>query len=194
VGQFHFTPDRYLELMHDEVPSYDELQERTVAATAEIDALRILELGTGTGETTRRVLELHPGASVVGIDSSEEMIAVAKSHLGTALDGRVAAFEEELPDGPFDLVVSALAVHHVDTTGKRELFRRVAAVLRPRGRFVLADVVVPPNPADAVTPLNDGFDLPDTAEQQLEWLRDAGFDARVAWTHKDLALLVADLV
>jgi hypothetical protein len=37
------------------------------------------------------------------------------------------------------------------------------------------------------------FDLRDTALAQVAWLRDAGFEARVAWEHKDLALLVADL-
>jgi len=194
VGQFHFTPERYLDVMHEEVPRYDELQERTAAATAGIDAGRILELGTGTGETTRRVLEVHPRAAVVGLDSSAAMLAVANRALGGAVEARVAAFDEELPEGPFDLVVSALAVHHLDALAKRDLFRRVAAVLRSGGRFVLADVVVPANPADAFTPLSDGFDLPDTAEQQLEWLREACFDARAAWTHKDLAVLVADLV
>jgi tRNA (cmo5U34)-methyltransferase len=193
VSQFHFTPDRYLELMHEEVPLYDELQERTGDATKGVRAERILELGTGTGETTRRILALHPGASVLGVDSSAEMLAVAQSELGAGLETRIASFEDELPPGPFDLVVSALAVHHLDPAGKQGLFRRIAAVLRPRGRFVLADVVVPANADDAITPLTPGFDLPDTAEEQLDWLRDAGFGARLAWSRQDLAILVADL-
>jgi len=36
---------------------------------------------------------------------------------------------------------------------KADLFRRAAAVLGPGGRLVVADVVIPENPADAVTPL-----------------------------------------
>ena len=193
LGQFHFTPERYLELMHEEVPHYDELQERTAAAAAGLGARRILELGIGTGETTRRVLALHPAATVVGIDESEEMLAVARRDLGTALDARVARIEDELPAGPFDLVVSALAVHHLDAAGKRDLLRRVADVLRPGGRFVLADVVVPLDPGDAVTPLSEGFDLPEKAADQLGWLRESGFEAHIAWAEKDLAILVADL-
>jgi tRNA (cmo5U34)-methyltransferase len=193
LGQFHFTPERYLDLMREEVPRYDELQERTAAATVGRDARRILELGTGTGETTRRVLALHPGATVVGIDASDAMLAVARRELGAALDARVARLEEALPPGPFDLVVSALAVHHLDAAGKQELLRRVADVLRPGGRFVLADVVVPMDPGDAVTPLSEGFDLPDTVDDHCEWLRGAGFVAHVAWADKDLAILVADL-
>ena len=57
---------------------------------------------------------------------------------------------------------------------------------------MLGDVVVPLDPADAVAPLSPGYDLPDSAADQLAWLRDAGFDARVAWELKDLAVLVAD--
>ena len=193
MGQFHFTPDRYLELMHEEVPLYDELQERTAEATNGVAPTRILELGMGTGETTRRILGLHPDATVVGVDSSAEMLAVAERELGAAVETHVASFEEELPAGPFDLVVSALAVHHLDPAGKRALFGRVAAALRGGGRFVLADVVIPASPDEAVTPLTPGFDLPDTAEEQLEWLRAAGFDARIEWARQDLAILAGDL-
>jgi tRNA (cmo5U34)-methyltransferase len=192
VSQFHFTPDRYLSTIREEVPAYEELQDRTAEATRGIAAERILELGTGTGETTRRVLAVHPNATVVGVDSSREMLAVAERELGAALEPRVGRLEDEPPPGPFDLVFSALAVHHLDGPGKAVLFRRVAAVLRPGGRFVLADVVVPADAEEAVTPLTPEFDLPDAVEPQLEWLREAGFDAHVAWTWKDLAILVAE--
>ena len=89
-----------------------------------------------------------------------------------------ARLEDPLPAGPFDLVFSVLAVHHLDGPAKADLFRRVAAVLEPGGRFVLADVVVPDDPADAVTPLSPGYDLPSRADEQLAWLREAGFEAR----------------
>jgi cyclopropane fatty-acyl-phospholipid synthase-like methyltransferase len=98
-----------------------------------------------------------------------------------------------LPPGPFDLVVSALAVHHLGGTEKADLFGRVAAELRPRGRFVLGDVVIPQDPADAVTPLTDGHDRPSTADAQLRWLADAGFRATVTWCERDLVVLRADL-
>lgn len=43
-----------------------------------------------------------------------------------------------------------------------------------------------------MTPIEDDYDRPSTVAEQLEWLADAGFDARVAWSEKDLAVLVAD--
>ncbi len=48
-----------------------------------------------------------------------------------AADLRVARLQDPLPAGPFDLVFSALAVHHLDPTEKATLFREVAARLQP---------------------------------------------------------------
>jgi tRNA (cmo5U34)-methyltransferase len=187
MGQFHFQPDEYLDLMHSELPAYERLQDKAAAATGS-GATRLLELGTGTGETARRVLARHPGASLVGIDASADMLAVAE--LPNA-DLRQQRLEDPLPAGPFDLVFSVLTVHHLDGSGKADLFRRVAAVLAPGGRFVLGDVVVPDDPADAVTPLSPGFDLPSRADDQLAWLDEAGLEAGVVWADGDLAVIGA---
>jgi tRNA (cmo5U34)-methyltransferase len=190
-GQFHFHPDSYLDLMTSELPDYYRLQEETAAATGS-GGRRLLELGTGTGETALRVLARRPGASLTGVDVSEDMLAVAREGLGGA-ELRAARLEDPLPAGPFDLVFSALAIHHLDGPGKADLFRRVAAVLTPGGRFVIGDVVVPDDPADAVTPLSPDYDLPSPVVSQLAWLRDAGFEASVAWASRDLAVIVGAL-
>jgi tRNA (cmo5U34)-methyltransferase len=101
----------------------------------------------------------------------------------------VGRLEDAVPAGRYDLVVSALAVHHLDAKQKQDLFRRVHEALRPGGRFVLGDVVVGER---TVAPLTDGYDRPDRAADQLAWLEAAGFRARMAWEQDDLALLVAD--
>jgi tRNA threonylcarbamoyl adenosine modification protein (Sua5/YciO/YrdC/YwlC family) len=192
AGQFHFNPATYLEMIRADVPVYDALQDEVVAASG-WRTRRILELGTGTGETARRLLARHPDASLLGIDESEAMLRAAAAVLGaervSLLCGRL---EDPLPSGPFDLVASALCVHHLDGPGKADLFTRVREVLGPGGRFVLGDVVIPEAPGVAATPLTPGFDKPSTVADQLEWLRDAGFDARVSWSHGDLAVIVAE--
>jgi tRNA (cmo5U34)-methyltransferase len=192
VSQFHFTPDGYLEMIRADVERFDDFQGAIAEATRDVEAERILELGTGTGETARRVLEHHAQAALVGIDESESMLEHARRALPARTDLHVARLQEPLPEGPFDLVFSALTVHHLDSGEKADLFRRVADVLRPRGRFVLGDVVVPIRDEDAVTPLSEGFDLPDPVEDQLDWLTAAGFAAQVAWVWKDLAVIRAD--
>jgi tRNA (cmo5U34)-methyltransferase len=189
MGQFHWDPDTYVKIVRDEVPDYDRVQDELARATEGVQARRVLELGTGTGVTSRRVLERHPSAELTGVDSSEQMLAVADL---PGADLRLQDLRDELPEGPFDLVFSALAIHHLDGPGKADLFARVAAVLAPGGRFVMADVIVPEDPADIVTPLDAGFDLPDSVDDLLAWLGDAGLRARVSWQARDLAVLVAD--
>jgi tRNA (cmo5U34)-methyltransferase len=190
VTQWHWDPETYLQNMLEEVPSYLEFQEQAAAAVKAVEARTILELGIGTGETARRVLAVHPDAHLTAIASSAEMLERARSVVPDA-DLRLAQLQDPLPDGPFDLVVSALAVHHLDGPGKRDLFRRVAEILSPGGAFLLADVVVPENDDDVVTPIDWEYDLPDRIDDQLEWLRAAGLDAETVWSYKDLAVLRA---
>lgn len=190
-GQFHLDPSSYLNAVRAEVPAYDELQKVVAQATVGLRVRRVLDLGTGTGETAARVLVTHPGAAVTAIDASADMVAVASRALPEA-DVRVGRLEDALPKGPFDLVVSCLAVHHLPGHAKAELFRRVSAVLVREGRFVLGDVIVPNDGADVVTPLEPGVDLPDRLEEQLQWLSQAGLVPRVVWQHRDLAVVVAD--
>jgi tRNA (cmo5U34)-methyltransferase len=191
VTDWQWNPDTYLDEMLAEIPGYHELQERAAQATEGIEAATILELGIGTGETTRRVLERHPGARLTAIDSSPEMLERARTVYPDA-DLRLGRLEDPLPEGPFDLVFSALAVHHLDGAGKRDLFRRVADAVDPGGRFVLADVVVPEREEDAQIEIDWEYDLPDRLDDQLEWLRNAGFEAEPVWTFKDLAVVRAE--
>jgi len=190
--QFHFHPETYLELVRSELPEYDHLQDEVTRATTGMHAKSALDLGVGTGMTSLRFVAEHPDVRLVGVDESPEMLDHARRSLPHS-DLRVARLEEPLPDGPFDVVISALAVHHLDGPEKADLFRRVRDVLAPGGRFVLGDVVVPEDPADVVAPIDGEYDTPSTVADQLRWLADAGFETRVAWTSRDLAVLVADL-
>jgi tRNA threonylcarbamoyl adenosine modification protein (Sua5/YciO/YrdC/YwlC family) len=189
--QYHFDPATYVDFIRAEVPAYDVLQDQLARASGD-GARRILDLGTGTGETARGLLARHPDAVLVGIDENDEMLAVARRELpAERTELRAGRIEEALPDGPFDLVSSALCVHHLDGAGKAELFRRVHAALAPGGLFVLGDVVVPVDPAAATTPLTPGYDRPSPLADQLRWLVEAGFEPRVVWEEGDLAVVVA---
>jgi tRNA (cmo5U34)-methyltransferase len=193
VGEWEWNPETYLAQMADEIPGYEDLQEAVAAATADVRATRVLELGTGTGETALRVRASHPDAEWVGIDSSEAMLARASERVPDA-DLRLQRLEDELPAGPFDLVVSALAVHHLDSAGKQGLFSRVARVLRPGGHLVLGDVVVPPAGQEGPIYIDWVMDTPDTVDDQLAWLRTAGFEAEASSVRVDLAVFRARLI
>lgn len=191
--QFHWDPERYLERMRAEVPDFDRLQEETAEATRPIEARAILELGTGTGETARRLLALHPRAELVGVDSSDEMLAAAGRLLDRErVDLRIGRIEDALPEGLFDLVVAALVVHHLRGEEKAGLFGRVCSLLRPGGRLVVADVVVPEHREDAITPLSSEYDHPSSVADQLIWLERVGLAPTVTWSRGDLVVIAAD--
>jgi len=184
VSEFEWDPDTFLATMLGEIPGYEELQE-TVAVAAQ--GRNVLELGTGTGETAVRILARNFGARWTGIDASEAMLERARERLPDA-DLRLQPLEAPLPEGPFDLVVSVLAVHHLDGPKKRDLFRRVAEV---GDFFVLGDLVVAERPEDAVIGIDWVMDLPSTVPEQIEWLEDAGFEVEASYVRPDLAVFVA---
>ena len=83
MTQFHFDPVTYLDLMRQELPAYERLQEAVAAASASAGPAvkSVLDLGTGTGETLAAVLDRHPGAAAVGVDKSEAMLGAARRRL-----------------------------------------------------------------------------------------------------------------
>ena len=190
MRDYDFTPQSYVAMMREAVPGYEQLEDETVAATG-VDAKSVLELGTGTGETARRVLDRHPEAQLVGIDASPGMVNVARESLPSdRVTLLVSRLEDPLPEGPFDLVVSALAVHHLEGTRKVDLFQRIASTLAPAGRFVLADVVEPVDPTYVVTEIDPKVDHPSKLDEQLAWLEATGLFPEIAWTHRDLVVIV----
>jgi tRNA threonylcarbamoyl adenosine modification protein (Sua5/YciO/YrdC/YwlC family) len=190
-SQYHFDADAYADEIRADLPAYDTFQD-SVADASGAGARRILDLGTGTGETARLLLDRHPDAGLVGIDENEEMLALARDRLpASRVELRAGRIEEPLPDGPFDVVTSALAVHHLHDIDKAELFGRVHRVLAPGGLFVLGDVIVPLDPAAAVIPLTPGYDRPSPLADLLGWLSEAGFAPSVTWESGDLAVVAA---
>ena len=175
-AQFHMDPETYLDEIRAEVPRYDELQEATIAAVP-FAPRRVLELGVGTGETTRRLLARYPDAEVTGLDSQPEMVFKAREH---GITVRLARMQDPLPDGPWDLVVSVLSVHHLDSDQKRDLFRRV----REQSKAIVMGDVVLTDPQ--VTALEEGVDLPSPAEEMAEWC-----GGEIVWRADDLAVIRA---
>jgi tRNA (cmo5U34)-methyltransferase len=191
VTQFHFSPNSYLEMIRAEIPVYDEFQHAVAGATAGADVRRILDLGTGPGETACAVAASHPDASLVLLDESADMLAHAVARIPPARLERtiVGDLLDDLPSGPFDAVVSALAIHHLDTARKQELFGRVAGLLATGSVFVFGDVIVPDDPADAVTPISAGFDRPARVGDLTAWLHAASLVCEVVWTFRDLVVI-----
>ena len=163
MGQFDWTPEAYLDRIRAQVPRYDELQEQAIAAVP-FPPERVLELGMGTGETTRRLIEAHPDAWVIGLDSSPDMVfRVRQDYDGVQL----ARMEDPLPDGPWDLVLAVLSTTDLTDDQLQALCRRVKEQSRS---FVIAD----------------SFE-PEKLRALLDWT--AG---KVTWQSNDLAVVAAE--
>jgi tRNA (cmo5U34)-methyltransferase len=176
MSDFSWKPDDYLGWIYEEVPRYDELQDQSIAAIP-FAPQRVLELGIGTGETTRRLIEAYPDSWVIGLDSSPDMVYRAREMYD---DVQLARIEDPLPDGPWDLVIGVLSIHHLTTDQKRELFRRVREQSRA---LVIGDVVK----ADVqITEVAPDFDFPETAADLAEWS-----GGEVTWAADDLAVVRA---
>jgi tRNA (cmo5U34)-methyltransferase len=169
-------PETYLDEIRADIPRYDELQQATIEAIP-FPPGRVLELGVGTGETTRQLLDRYPDAEVTGLDSQPEMVFKAREH---GIEVRLARMEDPLPDGPWDLVVSVLSVHHLDDGQKQDLFRRVREESRA---LVIGDVVIA---EPQVTSLENGVDLPSRPEDIAEWS-----GGEIVWRGDDLAVIRA---
>lgn len=108
---------------------------------------RILDLGCGTGILSEFILSRSPSAEMTLLDQSAEMLDVAQARLQkysiTAVQG---SFDEALPAGPFDAIISSLAIHHLSDEKKARLFHRVSEALVSDGIFINADQVAGPTP------------------------------------------------
>lgn len=118
---------------------------RLLAHRAQVQAGdRVVDLGCGTGELTRAVAALAgPSGDVIGIDLSPEMIAHA-----TALGGGPAYLVGDVthlpqPDNSIDVVVSALALHHVAAAQRSTALAEAARILRLDGRLLIAEFAPP---------------------------------------------------
>lgn len=192
----------YTALRRRLVPAFDAFYGAAVGALIECAAgspmARVLDLGAGTGLLTAMVAEQCPEARFVLLDGSPEMLAEAQERLGELVVAvHVQDMTDGVPEGPFDAVVSALAIHHLEDEDKRVLFQRVHEALRPAGVFVNAEQVAGPTPELAKSYVGTWermcrelgateeeiaaalqrrrHDRCADLESQLSWLRAAGF-------------------
>jgi tRNA (cmo5U34)-methyltransferase len=191
----------YTALRRRLVPGYDEFYGAVVDVLGLIGPgglHRVLDLGAGTGLLSEQVAGAFPGVRVELLDGSEPMLREACGRLGdTVAAVHVQDMAGPLPEGPFDAIVSALAIHHLEHDDKRRLMRRAYERLRPGGVFVNAEQVSGPTPelsavyeqrwAQDCRGLGASESELDGArermrhdrcldvEPQLRWLREAGF-------------------
>ena len=140
--------DADMDLMH---PNRHKMVEviMAVLAAATPDPRLVVDLGTGTGFLLDRLLRRFPDCHAVAIDGSEQMVAAAKSRLGTlakrvefAIGDLRAPETLQVAAYSADAVVSSYALHHLNREEKADLIGRCRARLKVGGWFLNADLVV----------------------------------------------------
>lgn len=108
---------------------------------------RILEVGCGTAELLRFAGARFPQAALTGLDPDAAALSRARRKLEEAgrsadlVEGRAESLP--FPDGSFDLVLSSLMLHHLDTATKVQALAEWRRVIDPRGLLLLVDFGVP---------------------------------------------------
>ena len=105
---------------------------------SEITYHTALDLGCGTGEMMKLILQQSDDKSLYGIDLSEKMLEVAKEKLGNRVN-LILGDSEQLPssDSFFDVVYCNDSFHHYPAPDK--VLSEVCRVLKPGGIFVMCD-------------------------------------------------------
>lgn len=196
------------------IPEFDAFYGAAVVAAGPLaPGSRVLDLGAGTGLFAGLVAAANPGIRCTLVDLAPAMLREAEgrfARLGSAVETVVADYAEALPQGPFDAVISALSIHHLDHAVQRGLFRRVADVLEPGRRFINAEQIEAADAEgaearwDAAIRALGATDAMVVAararmahdrcappEAVQAWLREAGFASDMPWSGGRFAVFCA---
>ncbi len=128
--------------------------------------IRILDIGAGYGALTQFMLNYFLNATAVCHDGSDEMAELGRKRM-TTLGKRVEYVLSDLSkpgwskkiDGPFEVAVSSIAIHNVRSHDIiRSIYGEIFPLVAPGSCFLNFDRMIP------------------SLEEQLKWLRDAGFE------------------
>jgi len=200
--------DKYTDAIIKCVPRYFEMIEM-LFLSSDFRPVNILELGCGTGNLTKYIVKNFPSAIVTAVDISEDLLKICKKRVG----GKNVCFVKsdfaklKLNGNSFDLVISSIAIHHLENKEKIKLFENIFAWLKPKGIFTFADQfkgvseeiyekhiklwrenAKNSNVSDEEWALwmehQNLHDFHETIENQLLWLKDVGFtETDILWKY-----------
>lgn len=174
--------------------------------------IKVLDLGAGTGILSALILEAFPQAKVLAFDMAENMLKICQTNLSafqerlTLQQGNFA--EDDFGNG-YDLVVSSLAIHHLDGARKKTLFKKLFQSMNSGGILLIRDIVTGGTPRlteqyeqlwrqymkDSGEDDKIWFqkyleeDIPSSMEEQTKWLAESGFaDVGCHWRYLNFAI------
>jgi tRNA (cmo5U34)-methyltransferase len=198
---FDATASRYDAQRKWIIPEMDDYYSAAVWA-AECTNLHpaILDIGAGTGLLSALMTRKFQDAHLTLVDLSGPMLGIAQERFSGRNNVRYITGDYSKVDfaGRYDLICSALSIHHLEQDDKRKLYRKIYDALHPGGMFVNADQVLgetaainqrymtywdeflvpcPLSPEDKQQMLyrRDTFDKNEKLSVQLAWMAECGF-------------------
>ncbi|MEQ8173759.1 MAG: methyltransferase domain-containing protein [Syntrophomonadaceae bacterium] len=182
------------------IPCFDDFYGTAVAlAQADTPEPAILDIGAGTGLMSALLLKKYPGASLTLIDVSDQMVEMARQRFQNASDIEyiIDDFARHRFSKSFDIIISSLAIHHLNEAEKEALYHKVYHTLEKPGCFINADqvlgstvymenlykedwkqkVLASPLTSEELDQAYERtrMDQMSTLRDQLGWMKDAGF-------------------
>lgn len=124
-----WNPDQYHKFSAERSAPFDDLLKLVQVRTG----LRVVDLGCGTGELTRKLADALPDSDVVGIDTSDQMLEKAAKHAHPGL--RFEQGDQSDLSGEWDLIFSNAALQWSEDHA--HLFPKLFARLNPGGQLAV---------------------------------------------------------
>lgn len=180
------------DFFNEKIDTYEEVHgteefmntKRTLADSLDKDAVRILDLGAGSGLELIHLFELFPEAKVTVIDITENMLEELKKRSFANHVITICGDFFEIPFGEnYDAVISTSALHHFKREEKERLYKKVFECLKNNGQFINCDYIALTKEIEdhQLYELDHNInnykhiDTPLTVEHEIELLEQAGF-------------------
>lgn len=142
-SQFNLIAKEYDANRRKFIPCFDDYYKNTTRFIASniAEPKRILDLGAGTGLLSYFWYQYFPASEYVLVDIADDMLEVARKRFAgiETVSYRMTDYARELPVQDFDVIVSALSIHHLENGNKEKLFERIYDKLPEGGLFINYD-------------------------------------------------------
>jgi tRNA (cmo5U34)-methyltransferase len=207
---FNKRADGYEKHMIENVDGANKYYIETAKLIPNINGLKILDLGCGTGLELDEIFKINPTVEVVGVDLAKDMMEKIKekhkdklSQINLVMD---SYFDYDMGEDRFDAALSVQTLHHFTHEEKLELYKKIFKGLKETGFYIETDYMAK-NQEDedyyfkenkrirSELGITNGFyhyDTPCTVENQIQILYKAGFKAvEIVWKYENTAILLA---
>lgn len=130
------------------IPVFDDFYEIAIeSAEANTKTPNVLEIGAGTGLFSKMFLNKFPDGKIDLVDLAENMLSIAKERFSD--NSNLNFFLEDIlnfsPNKKYDLVISSLAIHHLEIDDQEKLYNKIFNWLKKDGIFVNAEMIAGEN-------------------------------------------------